>query len=229
MDRAVLARWFLVRFVPEVVGNNQCRYAAFRFCHAHRTVDQVTDLRSRAGLLHEGARHVLEHADQIDFLLIVSAERRPGLLPGNRQDRDVIHPRVIHAGDQMGRAGARRRDANAEFAGELGIGRGHERGHFLVARLNELDLVSPEAGQAAQQSVDAVAGIAKDAPDAPLMQAFPKEITDCLCHLDPPYPTMTPGTRQALRQLPDVSKFIKAAPRSAAPCHDASPPARRRA
>ena len=97
MDRAVLARRFLVRFVAEVVGNHQCRDPAFRFRHAHRAVDQVTDLRSGAGLLHEGAGHVLEHADQVDFLLIVATERRAGLLSGDRQHRHVIHPRVIHA------------------------------------------------------------------------------------------------------------------------------------
>ena len=147
MDRAVLARRFLVRFVAEVVGNHQCRHPAFRFRHAHRAVDQVTDLRSGASLLHEGAGHVLEHADQVDFLLIMPTERRAGLLAGDRQHRDVIHPGVIHPGDQVRRARARSGDANAELACELRIGRGHERSHFLVARLNELNLVSTEASQ----------------------------------------------------------------------------------
>ena len=105
----------------------------------------MAHLRRRAGLLHEGAGHVLEHADQIDFLLIVAAERRAGLLPGDGQHRHVVHPRVVQAGDQVRRTGARGRHANTKFAGELGVGRGHERRHFLMAHLNELDLVCPEA------------------------------------------------------------------------------------
>ena len=201
----MLARRFLVRFVSEVVRNNQRGHAAFRFRHAHGAVDQVTDLGGRAGLLHERARHVLEHADQVDFLLIVAAERRTGLLPGNRKDRNVIHPRVVHAGDQMRCTGARGGDANAKLAGELGIGRRHERSHFLMARLNELDLVCPEAGKATQQPVDAVAGVAEYPPDTPLMQALPKEIADRLRHLDPPW--------SIIRQL-DSRALVAACPAS---------------
>ena len=52
-------------------------------------------------------------------------------------------------GDQMRRARARSGDADAQLAGEFRIGRGHEGSHFLVPRLNELDLVGPEASQSA--------------------------------------------------------------------------------
>jgi hypothetical protein len=78
-----------------------------------------------------------------------------------------------------------------------------------VARLNELDLVSTEAGQATEQGVDAVAGVAEYTPNAPPIQAFPEEIANSLCHVDPPCSTLTQGTRQARRQLPRVRKFIE--------------------
>ena len=80
---------------------------------------------------------------QIEFLLIMPAQRRACLLAGNRQHRHVIHPRVVQASEQMRCAGAGGSDADAKFTGELGIGRCHERGHFLVPRLDELDLVGP--------------------------------------------------------------------------------------
>ena len=101
MDRAVFARRVLVGGVAKVVGNNQCRHPAFGFRHAHGAIDEMADLGCRAGLLHEGARHVLEHADDIDFLLVMAAKRCTRLLPGDCQDRHVIHPGVVHASDQM--------------------------------------------------------------------------------------------------------------------------------
>ena len=67
-------------------------------------------------LLDERAGDVLEHADQVDFLLIMAAERGARLLAGDREHRHVIEPRVIKAGDQMRRAGTRCGDAHAEFA-----------------------------------------------------------------------------------------------------------------
>ena len=120
----------------------------------------------RGSLLDERSGHVLEHARQIDFLLIMAAERGARLLAGDRQHRHVIQPRVIEAGDQVRGAGARSCDADAEFAGELGVGRSHERGHFLMPRLDELDL-AVGALQRAEHTVDAVAGIAEDSPHAP--------------------------------------------------------------
>jgi hypothetical protein len=52
----------------------------------------------------------------------------------------------------------------------------HERRHLLVAHLHEFD--GAGALQAAEHAVDAVAGISKDPPDAPLMQSVDNEITD---------------------------------------------------
>ena len=68
---------------------------------AHRPVDQMAHLRRHAGLFHESAGHVLEHRCQIEFLLIVPAERCPRLLAGDGHHRHVVHAGIVQAGDQM--------------------------------------------------------------------------------------------------------------------------------
>ena len=127
----------------------------------------------------------LNIARQIDFLLIMAAERIARLLAGNGEHRHVIEPRVIKAGDQVRCAGARRGNADAKFAGELGVGRRHERRHFLVARLNELDLAVGTL-QGAEHAVDAVAGIAEDLSNAPGMKSLNQKIADSLTHVHKP-------------------------------------------
>ncbi len=140
MDRAVLARRLLVGHLLKIVGQDDRRHPALAERDSDRTIDQMAHLRRRGGLRDEGAGDVLEQARQIDFLLIVAADRVARLLTGNGEDRHVVEPRVIKPGDEMRGAGPRGRDADAEFAGEFGVGRGHERRHFLVPRLDELDL-----------------------------------------------------------------------------------------
>ncbi len=140
MDRAVLARRILVRHVLEIVGQDDRRHAALAERDADGAVDQMAHLRRGGSLFDERAGHVLEQARQIDFLLIVAADRGARLLAGNGEHRHVIEPRVVEAGDQMRGAGSGRRDADAKLAGEFGVGRSHERRHFLMPRLDELDL-----------------------------------------------------------------------------------------
>ena len=78
---------------------------------------------------------------QIDFLLVVAADRRARLLPDDRDDRLVVQLRVVQAVQQMDRARPGRRQADADFAGELGVRAGHEGGHLLVADLDEVEVV----------------------------------------------------------------------------------------
>ena len=81
----------------------------------------------------------------------------------------------------MRRTGAGGGDADAQLAGELGVRRSHEGGHLLVPRLHKLDLAFG-ALQRAKDPVDAVAGIAIDAPHTPLVKSLDKEIADGLGH-----------------------------------------------
>ena len=178
---AVLAGRVLVRHVLKVVGQDQRRDAPLRHRDADGAVDQVPHLPRNHGLLHEGAGHVLEHADKIQLLLVVGADRRPRLLSRDGEHRHVVQPGVVQARDQVRCAGAGCRQADAEFARELGMGGGHEGRHFLVPGLDEFDL-AVEPLKRAEQTVDAVARVTVDAPHAPVMQALPKEIADRLGH-----------------------------------------------
>jgi hypothetical protein len=127
------------------------------------------------------SRNILEQGAQIDFLLVVTAKRAAGLLADDRQKRLMVGAGIIHASDEMCRPWTRRRKADAEFAGELGIGRRHECGHFLVTCLDEFDLVACPV-QRSEDTVDTVARVPEHAPDAPRVKAGNDEITDCLCH-----------------------------------------------
>ena len=181
MHRAMRARGIRVRGLLQVVRQHQGGDAMPAFGDTHRPVHHVPDLRRRAGLADEIACHVLEHAGQVNFLLIMPADRGPRLLAGDRQYRHVIHTCVIQPGDQMRCARTRRRHADADLTGEFCVRRGHEGGHFLMPRLDEFKLAVGPA-QRADQSIDAVAGVAEDRMDAPLMKAVPEEIAHCLAH-----------------------------------------------
>ncbi len=68
----------------------------------------------------------------------------------------------------------------------FGMGAGHERRHFLVAGLDELDLALGPA-QGAHDPVDAVAGKAEDPPDAPVVESLDEKIARRLAHTTPPF------------------------------------------
>ena len=74
----------------------------------------------------------------------------------------------------MRRAGPAGREADAELAGELGVGDRHERAHLLVARLDEVD--PAVALERADDAIDAVARVTIDAPDAPGLEPVDEEI-----------------------------------------------------
>ncbi len=102
-------------------------------------VQQVAHLGGHTGLLHECPGHVLEQADQVQLLLVVPAQRCARLLAADGEHWHVVHPRVVEAGHQVGCAGPGGGDADAQLTGKLGVGAGHECGHFLVAGLDEAD------------------------------------------------------------------------------------------
>ena len=109
-----------------------------------------------------------------------------------REDRHVVQPRVVQTGEQMRCAGAGGGDAHAQFAGELCVRRGHEGSHFFVPDLNEFDRRTGSvfsffrrrlrAAECAEHAVDAVAGIAVNAANAPGMQSLDDEVADGLSH-----------------------------------------------
>ena len=58
----------------------------------------MPNLGWRRRLLHERAGDILEQADQVNFLLVVSSERVARLLSHNGEHRHVIEPRVVEPG-----------------------------------------------------------------------------------------------------------------------------------
>src|SRR5581483_5626138 len=148
---------------------------------AYRAIHDVARLRSRDDRLHVFARNVLEQAREIDLLLKLPAERRPHRLTHDREHGLMVELGVVEPVQQMDRAGPGRGHAHAEFARELGMRAGHERGHFLVARTHVVELVAG-AIERAHETVDAIAGVTVYTPDLPLMQSIDDEIGDSLAH-----------------------------------------------
>ena len=183
MDRAVLVRRRLDRLLGRhVVRNDEARHRALVERDAHRAVDEVADLRGDGRHVHVLVRDVLEERGQVDLLLVAAAERRHRLLADDRDDRLVVELRVVEPVQQVDRAGTGGGDADADLAGELRVPARHERGHLLVARLDELG-IAVSAVERAEEGVDPVARIAVDAPDAPLAQPLQDVIGNQLAHV----------------------------------------------
>src|SRR6185437_9249932 len=82
---------------------------------------------------------------------------------------------VVEAVEQVDAAGARGGEADAEPAGPLRIGAGVECGSFLVADLDEANLVLVGA-QRLDDAVDAVTWNAEHRVDAPVDQGFDEHV-----------------------------------------------------
>ena len=90
---------------------------------------------------------------------------------GNRQNRLLVHLRVVQTVQQMNAAGAGGRQANTQASGELCVGTGHKGGGFFMPYVDETD---PVLGLAERfhDAVDAIAGQPKDRIHTPCKQSF---------------------------------------------------------
>ena len=100
---------------------------------------------------------------------------------GDRQHRLAVQLGVVEAVQQMNAAGAGGGQADAEPAGVLGVGAGHEGRGLLVPHLDEADLVLARA-QRLHDAVDAVAGKSEDHVDAPVQNGFDENVAAGVCH-----------------------------------------------
>ena len=100
---------------------------------------------------------------------------------GDGEDRLAVEGRVAETVQQMDAAGTRGGSAHAELAGELRVAARHQRGRFLVAHLDEADVVAPLA-QGFHDPVDAVTREAEDDVDAPVFQCLDQDVGRCHCH-----------------------------------------------
>ena len=177
----VRPRRVLVGHLLYVLGEDDAGHGPLRARDAEGAVDEVAYLRRLRRKVHVLAGDVLEQRDQVDLLLVVPAHRDAVLLAHDRDDRLVVHLRVVEAVEKVDRAGARGCDADADLARELRVRARHERAQLLVARLDELD--APRvAAEGAHQAVDAVAGVREDALDPPLCHSLDDEVADRVAH-----------------------------------------------
>ena len=72
--------------------------------------------------------------------------------------------------------------ADADFSGEFCVRRCHEGGHFLVAHLDEFGIVLRPV-QGADETVDAISGVAEYAVHTPLAETLPQEIANSIRHV----------------------------------------------
>lgn len=158
------------RHLLHVVGHDHRRHLPLADRHAQGSVQHMEQLcRADHGLDIGG--NVLEQALQIDFLLVVAAQRGSRLLADDGQHRLMIHARVVEPVQQVDRARPRGGEAHPDLSGELGVGAGHEGRHLLVAHADIVECLGAPA-HGAHDPVDAIAGVAEDALHPPLAQAF---------------------------------------------------------
>ena len=164
----------------DVVGDDEAGDGALALGDAHAAVDEVAGLRRRHAGVHVAAGDVLEEVLQVDFLLVVAADRRARLLADDGEDRLVVEAGIVKPVQEMDRAGTGGGQADADLAGPFGVGAGHEGRFLLVPGLDEFDRVLPVAAEGRDDAADAVAGEAVDALDAPFLEAGENEIGDLL-------------------------------------------------
>jgi hypothetical protein len=161
----VRARRRLERLLLQVGRDDHAGDRARRPRDLDRAVDQVRDLAGRHRDLDVVARDVLEERAEVDLLLVARAQREALLLTDDRDHRLMVELGVVEPVEEVDRARPGGREADPDLAAELGVGARHERRELLMGGLDELDLLAVLV-KAAEDPVDAVAGIAVDAGDA---------------------------------------------------------------
>ena len=180
MDRAVGVPGLDRLGLLHVVGKDHHGHAALGLGDAHRPVDQMPRLLGHRADLDE-LRDVLHQRGEVDFLLVMAAQRGARLLAHDRHHRLAVELGVVQSVQQMDGARPGGRQAHADLAGEPGVAAGHEGCFLLVADLHEVERVL-HAAQRRQQAVDAIARIAEQAAHAPLAEPLEDEIADGLGH-----------------------------------------------
>src|SRR5690606_40127722 len=119
--------------------------------------------RQADDILHVGAAHdpgvvyrnVHEQLVQFDILLRSGGDEVVVLQAGYGEDRRTVQLRVVKAVQKMNAARSGGGEADSQLARELGIATGHEGGRFLMAHLDEADLLLLQP-QGFNDSVDAM-------------------------------------------------------------------------
>ncbi|EHK75787.1 phospholipase [Sinorhizobium meliloti CCNWSX0020] len=157
-----------------VVGDRKMRHAALG---ERRPAGKVREVFHVGCVVHlrvvDG--DVFEDAGEIDVLLGECLDQVMILHAGDREHRHLVQLRIVEAGQQICAARARCGEADAESAGEFGIGACHEGGRLLVAHGNEPDAILPPP-ERLHDAVDAVSGQAEDDVDLPFDKRVDEDV-----------------------------------------------------
>jgi len=148
---------------------------------ADRGVEHARQLLGNGHHVDVVGGDVLEQAQQVDLLLVITAHRAARGLPDDGHDRHVVELGVVQAVEQVDRTRPGGGQADSHLAGELGVADRLEGGHLLVPGLGEGRLVIgvPEGRD---DAINAVARVAEHAFHPPLAQAGQQVVGDGLTH-----------------------------------------------
>ena len=158
----------------DIIGDREMRDAAPAERRSAGKARDALHMR-RVGDLHVEHRQIVEHARQVDILLREGLDEVVILHARDGEHRGLVELGIIKPGEKMRAAGAGGGEADAEAAGPLGIGRGHEGRRLLMAHLDEADAVLPRP-ERLHDAVDAVSGQAEDELDAPLDERLDEDV-----------------------------------------------------
>src|SRR5262249_6904534 len=125
------------------------------------------------------SRNIEEELVERDILLRISSNKIVKLQAGDCQHRSTVELGIVESVEQVNSTRTGGSEAHSQFAGELGIPGRHECGRFFVAHLYKTNLLLARA-QRLHDSVDPVAGKAKDRIDSPIDEGLNQNI--CCCH-----------------------------------------------
>ena len=149
----------------------------------HAPLGERGAARQRRHILHVSRAHhafvvdrdVHEELVQRDVLLGGGANQVVKLQAGDGQHGLRVQFGVVEAIEKMDAAGSGSGDAGSQASSELGPGARHKGRRFLMAHLDEANLVLPLA-QRFDDAVDAIAGYSEDRVDAPIEHGLHQNI-----------------------------------------------------
>ena len=120
-------------------------------------------------------RNVHEHAVEVHVLLRVRVDEVVVMVSGDGQNRLAIELGIVEAIQQVQPPGTGGGQTDAEPAGVLRVGTGHEGGRFLVPNLHEAHALLPPS-QRFHHTVDAVTRKAEDDLNAPVFEGVDEDV-----------------------------------------------------
>ena len=138
------------------------------FCdgNTHGPVNELAYLHRTGSHVDILTSHIFEQRYQIHFLLVVSSHGGRRRLPHNCDNRTMIHFRIIETIQQVDCAWARGCQTNPDFIGKFCMRSCHECSHLLMSHLHKLKEIQVTL-KASQDTIDAIAGVAKNTLDTP--------------------------------------------------------------